>query len=64
MSQVSERAVIQRMNRRLHTEYERVSKIQGRYMIVNRFNSIVAESDDLEAWARECGALAEHEAIA
>jgi len=71
---VSERAVLQRLNRALAHE-ETVIRVcketsrwfndTGRYYQVNlRFNAIVAQHVNLEAWAREAGVLQPFEAMA
>lgn len=66
MNQVTERAVVRRINRRL-PEFERVhfSRTGPRYRHIDAYhNALLAEFDDLEAFARDCGALADDEAVA
>ena len=65
MKTVSEDAVIKRINRRNAGQH--VGRHSGPYTRAQFYCSengvIVAETDDLEAWARECGAMAAHETL-
>lgn len=72
---VTERALLQRVNRKLAHANERVSKHHpgqpGAYMLNpqythfdTNYNRWLGEFDDLEAFARRCGVLAESEVMA
>lgn len=69
---VSERAVIQRINRKVHGDDLMVKKTRGVYAEIElgcwyvlNFNGnyIVHKDIGLETYAREVGALAEHEQV-
>jgi hypothetical protein len=66
MKHVTESAVIRRINRRnpgQHVGQHSGPYTRGRFYCSEN-GVIVAETNDLEAWARECGALAPTEVIA
>jgi hypothetical protein len=70
---VTERALLQRINRKLAPEWQAVRKLRGDSHVhdLGRFygldtyrNTIEATHIDLEAWGRELGVLAPYEALA
>ncbi|WP_152097680.1 hypothetical protein [Lacipirellula parvula] len=70
MKHVTENAVLKRVNRRLAPQFERVGINRHRsdwtpyyYHLHAYSNSLLGEFDDLEAFARDCGALADDEVI-
>ncbi|WP_299591711.1 hypothetical protein [uncultured Microbulbifer sp.] len=72
--QVSERALLRRINRRLEDKLEEVCKcaessqwhsdLGDYYCVDQNLNTVIAQHIDLEAWGRELGALKPHEEMA
>lgn len=69
---VSERATIQRINRKLRPDMCALKQTRGErarmdlgywYVIDYTHNIIIAQNINLESYAREVGALAEHEEV-
>jgi hypothetical protein len=70
---VTERSVIQRINRRLSAKRERLCSLRpnargisdlGRYYVLDVYrNAVVTTHINLEAFARELGALSGHEKL-
>lgn len=65
--QISERALLQRINRKLAHDYERVGKLRSgntAYEHVDYYHNMqLSAFDDLEDFARQCGVLHKSEAL-